>query len=175
MWEEGRGERDGCRQKEIVWYYRHSKDGTVRKFLVSENLRSESNIGDEERSKYWGTKGSMNIGEETNSCTSGSDHKESAGNAGDLCSVHGWRRSPGEGNGYPLQYSCLENPMDRGAWQATVHGVAKTQIDWATEHKFILGSCHGESGGKGMRWGREEGLDSQRVGVMTNFNEAKNG
>ena len=35
--------------------------------------------------------------------------------------------SPGKGNGYPLQYSCLENPMDRGAWQATVHGVAKNQ------------------------------------------------
>ena len=70
----------------------------------------------------------MNIEEETNSFPSGSDHKESAGNAGDLCSVHGWGRSPGEGNGYPLQYSCLENPMDRGAWQATVHGVAKTQI-----------------------------------------------
>ena len=112
MWEEGRGERDGGRQKEIVWYYRHSKDGTVRKFVVSENLRSESNIGDEERSKNWGTKGSMNIEEETNSFPSGSDHKESAGNAGDLCSVHGWGRSPGEGNGYPLQYYCLENPMD---------------------------------------------------------------
>ena len=70
----------------------------------------------------------MNVGDETNSFPSGSDHKESAGNAGDLGSVHGWRRSPGEGNGYPLQYSCLENPMDRGAWQATVHGVAKTQI-----------------------------------------------
>ena len=54
----------------------------------------------------------MNIEEETNSFPSGSDHKESAGNAGDLCSVHGWGRSPGEGNGYPLQYSCLENPMD---------------------------------------------------------------
>ena len=37
------------------------------------------------------------------------------------------RRSAGEGNGYPLQYSCLENPMDRGAWQATVHGIAKSQ------------------------------------------------
>ena len=37
----------------------------------------------------------------------------------------GWEDSPGEGNGNPLQYSCLENPMDKGAWQATVHGVAK--------------------------------------------------
>ena len=57
----------------------------------------------------------------------GSDGKESACNARDLGSVPGLGRSPGEGNGYPLQYSCLEIPMDRGAWRATVHGVAKNQ------------------------------------------------
>ena len=51
---------------------------------------------------------------------------EGKGNVGDLDSIPGSRRSPGEGNGNPLQYSCLENPMDRGAWQATVHGVAKS-------------------------------------------------
>ena len=51
--------------------------------------------------------------------------KGSACNAGDLGSIPGLGRSPGEGNGNPLQYSCLENPMDRGAWQITVHGVAK--------------------------------------------------
>ena len=50
----------------------------------------------------------------------GSDGKESAFNAGDPDSIPGSERSPGEGNGYPLQYSCLENPMDTGAWQATV-------------------------------------------------------
>ena len=54
-----------------------------------------------------------------------SDSKESACNAGNLGSVPGLGRSSGEGNGNPLQYSCLENPMDRGAWCATVHGVAK--------------------------------------------------
>ena len=54
-----------------------------------------------------------------------SDGKKSAYNAGDLGSVPGSGRSPGEGNGNPLQYSCLENPMDRGAWWATVHGVPK--------------------------------------------------
>ena len=43
----------------------------------------------------------------------------------DVDSAPGFGRSPGEGNGNPLQYSCLGNPMDRGAWQATVHGVAK--------------------------------------------------
>ena len=55
----------------------------------------------------------------------GSDGKESACNAGDLGSIPGLRRSPGGGHGNPLQYSCLENPMDRGAWQAIVHGVTK--------------------------------------------------
>ena len=57
----------------------------------------------------------------------GSEVKVSACNAGDLGSIPGLGRSPGEGNGNPLQYSCLENPMDRGAWWATVHGVAKSQ------------------------------------------------
>ena len=50
----------------------------------------------------------------------GSDSKESACNAEDLGSVSGSGRSPGEGNGNPLQYSCLENPIDRIAWQATM-------------------------------------------------------
>ena len=45
--------------------------------------------------------------------------------AGDVGSIPGLGRSPGEGNGNPLQYSCLENPMDREAWKATIHGVAK--------------------------------------------------
>ena len=55
----------------------------------------------------------------------GSDDKESACNAGDPSLIPGSGRSPGEGNGNPFQYSCLGNPMDRGAWQTTVHGVAK--------------------------------------------------
>ena len=59
-----------------------------------------------------------------------SDGKESACSAGDPGLVPGLGRSPGEGNGNPLQYSCLENPMDRGAWQATVHGVRK-ELDTA--------------------------------------------
>ena len=56
----------------------------------------------------------------------GSEVKVSACNAGDLGSIPGLGRSPGEGNGNPLQYSCLENPMDGGAWWATVHGVAES-------------------------------------------------
>ena len=56
-----------------------------------------------------------------------SEVKVSACNAGDLGSIPGLGRSPGDGNGNPLQYSCLEDPMDRGAWWATVHLVAKSQ------------------------------------------------
>ena len=51
--------------------------------------------------------------------------KQSACNAGNPGSIPGLGRSPGEGNGYPLQYSCLENPMDREAWRATVHGICR--------------------------------------------------
>ena len=56
-----------------------------------------------------------------------SDNKESAWNVGDPGSIPGLGRSPGEGNGNLLQYSRLENPMDKGAWQATVHGI--TELD----------------------------------------------
>ena len=56
----------------------------------------------------------------------GSDSKESTCNVGDLGSIPGLGKSPGGGHGNLLQYSCLENPMDRGAWWATVHGVTKS-------------------------------------------------
>ena len=65
----------------------------------------------------------------------GSDSKESACDEGDLGSIPGLQRSPGEGNGFPFQYSCLENPMDRGAWQATVHGVTKSWT-WLSDFHF---------------------------------------
>ena len=55
----------------------------------------------------------------------GAEVKAPACNAGDLGSIPGLRRSLGEGNGNPLQYSCLGNPMDRGTWQVTVHGAAR--------------------------------------------------
>ena len=58
---------------------------------------------------------------------SGSDGKESAYNAGHPGLIPGWGRFPEGEHGNPLQYSCLENPMDRGAWWATVHGVKKSQ------------------------------------------------
>ena len=63
----------------------------------------------------------------------GSDGKESASNAGKLGSIPGPGRSPGEGNGNPLQYSCLENPMEKG-----VHGVAKSQTQQSTQHTYPL-------------------------------------
>ena len=65
----------------------------------------------------------------------GSDGKASTRNAGDLGSIPGSGRSPGEGNGNPLQYSCLENSMDRGAWWATDHGVTKS---WTQQSYFTF-------------------------------------
>ena len=59
---------------------------------------------------------------------SGSDGKESACSAGDLGLIPGLGRSPGEGSDYPLQYSCLEDPMDRGAWKATM-GLQRVRHD----------------------------------------------
>ena len=74
----------------------------------------------------------------------GSEVKASVCNVGELGSIPGSGRSPGEGNGNPLQYSCLENPMDRGAWWATAHGVAKSRTRlsdftslWKTVRKFF--------------------------------------
>ena len=70
----------------------------------------------------------MHLVEVLSGFPSGSDGKESTYDVGDLGSIPGLGKSPGEGNGYPLQYSCLENPMDRGAWRAIVHKVAKSWI-----------------------------------------------
>ena len=70
-----------------------------------------------------------------------SEDKASAYNAGDPGSIPGLGRSPGEGNGNPFQYSCLKNPMDRAAWRATVHRVAKsrTRLSYFTHtHTYFL-------------------------------------
>ena len=78
---------------------------------------------------------------EQNSSTSinpgGAEGKESACNVGDLGSISGSGRSPGERNGNPLQYSCLENSMDRGAWWARVHGVTKSWMQLTLTHKYF--------------------------------------
>ena len=69
--------------------------------------------------------------------------KNRPADAGDAGSIPGSDRSPGEGNNNPLQYPCLGNPMDRGAWQATVHGVAKggTQLTNSTTRHYHLGQA----------------------------------
>ena len=71
----------------------------------------------------------------------GSDGKESACNVGQLGSIPGSGSSLGEGNGNPLQYSYLENPMDRGAWQATVHGVTKSRTQLSNYHTHTFNSA----------------------------------
>ena len=77
----------------------------------------------------------------------GSEVKASACNAEDWGSIPGSGRSPGEGNGNPLQYSCLESPMDGGAWWAIVHGVAKSQTRLSdftftfTFHQLLVEGC----------------------------------
>ena len=95
---------------------------------------------------------------------SGSDSKESACNAGDPGSVPRWGRSPGEGQGNPLQYSCLENLKDRGTWWATVHGFAKNQTQLSDEHFHFLSSesesCH-------------QGNESRRHPTMGGFSCSK--
>ena len=67
----------------------------------------------------------------------GSDSKEPTCNAGNPGLIPGWGRSPGEGNGFPLQYSCLENSMDTGAWQATVRGITKSRILLSDQHLLM--------------------------------------
>ena len=74
----------------------------------------------------------------TNGFPGGSVNKESACNEEDLGSIPGLRRSPGEGNGNPLQYSCLENSMDRGAWWAVVHGITKSLTELSDFHFHSL-------------------------------------
>ena len=69
----------------------------------------------------------------------GSNSKTSAYNVGDPGSIPGLGRSPGEGNGNPLEYSCLENPMDRGAWQVTVHRVTESDMTERTHTHTALG------------------------------------
>ena len=68
--------------------------------------------------------------------------------------IPGWGWSPGEGNGNPLQYSCLENPMDRRAWRATVHRVAKswTELKWISTHTMNLTMYWPIKEGSGLKW-----------------------
>ena len=65
-----------------------------------------------------------------------------AGDARDMGSIPGSERSPREGNVYPLQYSCLKNPMDRGAWRAIVHGITKSQTQLSDTENHL--GCFGQ-------------------------------
>ena len=81
-------------------------------------------------------------------CNCGSVVKNPSAKEGDMGQSLGGEDSPGEGNGNPLQYPCLENPMDRRAWWATVHGAAKSWTrlsDWAHTYKQLLGTVVSKS------------------------------
>ena len=80
----------------------------------------------------------MTIIKKSTGFSGGSDGKDSACNAGNLGSIPGSGRSPGEGNGNPLQYSCLENSMDGGAWQAPIPGVTFCFHTWRTEVSHVV-------------------------------------
>ena len=119
-----RQEEKGTTEEEIVgWHHR----------LDGHKFEQAMGVGDRQRSlaccSPWGRREShrtewLNWPEDRDKSFPG---KESACHAGNLVSIPRSGRSPGEGNGNPLQYSCLENPMDKGAWWATVHGVAKSR------------------------------------------------
>ena len=114
---EGR-RRKGLQDKIVGWH--HRLNGSEFEQAPGDGERQESLVC----CSPWGHK-ELDTTEQLNNAGD-SEVKASACNAGDLGSIPGSGRSPGEGNGNPLQYSCLENPMDGGAWWATVHGVAKS-------------------------------------------------
>ena len=100
------GDKESWILRTLMWF--------VAKFTVERNAHSQLKVSENKNVNVLGFPDSS-VG------------KESACNAGDLGSIPRLGRSPGEGNGNPLQYSGLENPMDRGAWWATGQGVAKSQ------------------------------------------------
>ena len=125
---------------------RHQTQLSLLALAASESLQSHQSKT--EKGEFTGVGRGNTVGEQTSRLTSkclqkstftpctdtcSSAGKESACNAGDPGSIPESGRSPGEANGHPLQSSCLVNPMDRGTWQATVHGVARAGQDLATK------------------------------------------
>ena len=118
-------------------------NGNVLHFLAWRAHRQRSLVGyhssgckESDRTEWLSTHTVIYIRWDSSTLPGGSDGEEFSCNAGDLDSIPGLGRSPVEGHGNPLQYSCLENPMGRGAWWATAHGVTRSQTrlsDWA-EH-----------------------------------------
>ena len=116
------------------WVQSLGREDLLEKAMVTHSSILAWKIPWNEKSGRLQAMGSQRVGHDSNikdlisialGFPGGSEVKASASKAGDLGSILGSGRSPEEGNGNPLQYSCLENPMDRGAWQAIVHGVAK--------------------------------------------------
>ena len=103
--------------------------------------------------------------------------KESACSAGDPASIPGLGRSPGEGNGNPLQYSCLENPIDRGAWQVTVDGVARVRHDLVSKPPppnlaRLWNACQYFSSAPGLKHlTPKRSVKSENLIFKMNFNE----
>ena len=93
---------------------------------------------------------------------SGKESAAIAGDTGDLSFIPGSGKSPGGENGNPLQYSCLGNPMDRGAWWVTVHGVAKIQTQLSTHTVFIFGNHWLKSPTVARQWLQLAGVVSRQ-------------
>ena len=115
----------------IIKVPRHSKLNSLEakgNHLTDISTKHSARKGTNNQTLLW-SKGIFpdNLESLTRGFPSDSDSKESAFNSVDLGSIHGSGRSPVRGAGYPHQYSCLENTMDRWAWQATVHGIAKSR------------------------------------------------
>ena len=86
----------------------------------------------------------QSMGSQESDTTEYSTHAADARHEGDHSSIPGWGRSPREGNGNPLQYSCLGNPTDRGVWRATVPGATRVGCEWVTKHSHIHSWYHGQ-------------------------------
>ena len=108
-------------KKEVIWYIFIWKKENTQNISLSQNML----IFYEKLCTY--TNIHLDIIADISGFPGGSVVKNPPANAGDMGSIPGWGRSPGEGNGNPFQYSCLENPMDRRVLLATVHGVTKSQ------------------------------------------------
>ena len=111
----------------IIWFYCHPKNYLSSLWLSLFNCRIKNN-----HIEYILSPGKINLIYFYRGFPGSSDGKESACHAGNPGLIPRLGRSPKEGNGSPPQYSCLKNSMDRGAWGATVHGVAKSQI-WLSD------------------------------------------
>ena len=112
----------------VIWFlFSHlTYPGVLPKVHTHLSAKRDPEVKASGRSKtHYGLESSPDF--DSKDFLSGSDGKASAYNVGDAGSIPGSGRSPGEGNGNPLQYSCLEYPMDRGSCWATVHGVAKSR------------------------------------------------